>query len=84
MTPMTPPAVVTVDVGSGSCRALVFDAAGDLRGLAQREWLYHPAPGAAGGYDFDTRDGWAQVGACVREAMAKARVAPADVAAVTA
>ncbi|HEU5431671.1 MAG TPA: FGGY family carbohydrate kinase [Thermomicrobiales bacterium] len=82
--PLTPPAVVTVDVGSGSCRALVFDAAGTLRGLAQREWLYHPAPGAPGGYDFDTQDGWAQVGTCVREAMAAARVAPADVAAVTA
>ncbi|HET7095476.1 MAG TPA: FGGY family carbohydrate kinase, partial [Thermomicrobiales bacterium] len=52
--------------------------------MAQREWLYHPAPGTAGGYDFDTRVGWAQVGACVREALAKAQVAPAVVAAVTA
>ncbi|HEU0116857.1 MAG TPA: FGGY family carbohydrate kinase, partial [Thermomicrobiales bacterium] len=84
MTPFAPPAVVAIDVGSGSCRALVFDAAGSLRGLAQREWTYHPAPGAPGGYDFDTADGWAQIGACVREAIAATRLAPADVAAVTA
>jgi autoinducer 2 (AI-2) kinase len=84
MTTFTPPAVVTIDAGSGSCRALVFDAAGSLRGLAQREWTYHPVPDAPGGFDFDTADGWEQVSACVREALATAQVAPADVAAVTA
>ncbi|HUG60217.1 MAG TPA: FGGY family carbohydrate kinase, partial [Methylomirabilota bacterium] len=84
MTALTPPAVLTIDVGSGSCRALVFDAAGSLRGLARREWIYHPASGAPGGFDFDTGDGWARVCACVREALAAARIAPAEVAAVTA
>ncbi|MGH2616149.1 MAG: FGGY family carbohydrate kinase [Thermomicrobiales bacterium] len=84
MTAFTPPAVVTIDAGSGSCRALVFDAAGDLRGLAQREWTYHPVPEAPGGFDFDTVDGWQQVSTCVREALATAQVAPDDVAAVTA
>ena len=49
MSAVTPPCVVTIDVGSGSCRALVFDAAGTLLGLAQREWTYHPVPNAAGG-----------------------------------
>src|SRR4051794_26060417 len=52
-TAFTPPAVLTIDAGSGSCRALVFDAAGSLRGIAQREWTYHPVPGAPGGFDFD-------------------------------
>jgi autoinducer 2 (AI-2) kinase len=84
MTAFTAPAVLTIDAGSGSCRALVFDATGTLLGLAQREWTYHPVPGAPGGFDFDTADGWAQVSACVREALAAASVAPADVAAVTA
>ena len=49
MTAFTPPAVLTIDAGSGSCRALVFDAAGSLRGMAQREWTYRPVPGAPGG-----------------------------------
>jgi autoinducer-2 kinase len=84
MTAFTPPAVVTIDAGSGSCRALVFDAAGALLGLAQREWTYHSVPGAPGGFDFDTADGWTRVAACVREALATAGVAAANVAAVTA
>ena len=84
MSTYTPPVVVTVDAGSGSCRALVFDAAGHLLGLAQREWIYHPVPDAPGGFDFDTAGGWTQVSDCVREALATAQVAPDQVAAVTA
>ena len=82
--PLAPPAVLTVDVGSGSCRALVFDAVGTLHGIAQREWTYHPVPEAPGGFDFDTADGWAQVAASVREALAAAAVPPEAIAAVAA
>lgn len=84
MTAFVPPAVLTVDAGSGSCRVLVFDATGALYGLAQREWTYHPVPDAPGGFDFDTDDGWKQVSACVREVLSTVRIAPAEVAAVTA
>lgn len=84
MTAFTAPAVVTIDVGSGSCRALVFDAAGRLLGLGQREWVYHPVPNAPGGFDFDTGDGWAQVCASIHEALAAPGITPDDVAAVTA
>jgi autoinducer 2 (AI-2) kinase len=84
MTAFTAPAVVTVDAGSGSCRALVFDSTSRLLGLSQREWTYHPVPGAPGGFDFDTAAGWTQVSACVAEALATAEVNPSEVAAVTA
>lgn len=84
MTAFTPPAVLTIDAGSGSCRALVFDATGALHGLAQREWSYHAVANAPGGFDFDTQHGWEQVAACVREAIAAAGIAPDQVAAVTA
>ncbi|MFT4038984.1 MAG: FGGY family carbohydrate kinase [Thermomicrobiales bacterium] len=84
MTAYALPVVLTIDVGSGSCRALLFDAGGALLGLAQREWTYLPVPDAPGGFDFDTADGWAQVTACIREALARTGVDPADVAAVSA
>ncbi len=84
MTAFTPPAVVTIDAGSGSCRALVFDATGELLGLAQREWNYRPVADAPGGFDFDPNDGWDQVSQCVREALHTARVSADEVAAVTA
>ena len=78
------PLVLTVDAGSGSCRALVFDATGALLGLAQEEWTYHPVAGWPGGFDFDTADGWRRVSGCIRAAIAGAGVAAAAIAAVTA
>ncbi len=79
-----PPAVLTIDAGSGSCRALLFDAEGALLGLAQREWTYHPVPDAPGGFDFDTADGWRQVAACIQEVLARTGISAADIAAVSA
>lgn len=75
---------LAIDAGSGSCRALLFDASGTLLGLAQREWSYHAVAGWPGGFDFDTNAGWDSVQACIREALAKAGVDAADVAAVSA
>jgi autoinducer 2 (AI-2) kinase len=79
-----PPAVLAIDVGSGSCRALLFDGEGTLLGLSQREWTYHPVPDAPGGFDFDTVDGWRQVTACIQEVLAQAHVSAAEIAAVSA
>ncbi|MBA3416161.1 MAG: autoinducer-2 kinase [Chloroflexia bacterium] len=82
--PLVLPLVLTVDAGSGSCRALVFDAAGALLGLAQEEWTYRPVTDAPGGFDFDTEDGWRRVQACVRGAVAAAGIDPVEIAAVAA
>ena len=79
-----PPVVLSIDAGSGSCRALLFDAEGALLGLAQREWTYHPVPDAPGGFDFDTVDGWRQVTACIQEVLARTGVPAAEIAAVSA
>jgi autoinducer 2 (AI-2) kinase len=78
------PVVLAIDIGSGSCRALLFDAEGALLGLAQREWTYLPVPDAPGGFDFDTGDGWRQVTACIQEVLARTHVPPADITAVSA
>jgi autoinducer 2 (AI-2) kinase len=75
---------LTIDAGSGSCRALLFDERGALLGLANREWSYYPVPGWPGGFDFDTESGWESVQACIREAIGKAGVDPSDVVAVAA
>lgn len=81
---LAPPFVLTIDAGSGSCRALLFDTEGALLGLAQREWTYHPVPGAPGGFDFDTSAGWRQVAACIQDVLARTGLAAGDVAAVSA
>ena len=75
---------LTIDAGSGSCRALLFDERGSLLGLANREWSYHPVAGWPGGFDFDTVAGWESVQACIREAIGKAAVDPGEIVAVAA
>lgn len=76
------PAVLTVDAGSGSCRALVFDAQGKLLGLAQREWTYEPSE-YPGGMDFDGAKGWEYVKEVVRGAIDKAGIPAEDIKAVS-
>jgi autoinducer 2 (AI-2) kinase len=84
MTESRRPLALTIDAGSGSCRALLFDASGELLGLSQREWSYHPVPGAPGGFDFDTDAGWESVQACIQEVIARTGVDAGDIVAVAA
>src|SRR5215217_2513973 len=74
------PLALAIDVGSGSCRALVFDASGSLVGLSQREWNYHPVDGWPGGFDFDTNAGWENVQACIREVTGRTGINAAHIA----
>lgn len=81
--------VVTVDAGSGSCRALAWDIGGRMLGLSQQEWDYEPS-GHPGGMDFNTETGWRRVAECIKAALAQAGpdhgqlIRPEDVKAVTA
>lgn len=77
------PIVVTVDAGSGSCRALVWDADGRMLGLSQQEWNYK-ASEYPGGMDFDTQDGWRRATECIKGALSQAGARPEDVKAITA
>jgi autoinducer 2 (AI-2) kinase len=61
--------VLSLDLGTGSARAVVFDGAGIQVAVAQREW-HHPAvDGAPGGRSFDTSANWALICACIREVI---------------
>lgn len=81
---MSREAVVAVDAGTGSCRAVVFDAGGRRIGLAQEEWTHLPEPGVPGSQVFDTRTNWGLAVACVRRAVDAAGVGSDGVAAITA
>lgn len=75
--------LLALDLGTGSCRAVLFDALGTQVAMGQREWSHAAVPGVPGSQDFDTTRGWQLVAACIREAIASAGIAPTDVAAVT-
>ena len=72
--------VLAIDQGTTSSRAMLFDAALAVRGLAQQEFAQHyPAPGWV---EHDPEDLWNTVVACVRQVLTEAGVAAADVAAI--
>lgn len=71
---------IGVDVGTASVRAGVFDGSGTLHGVAKRDITLH---GAAGGIvEQSSRQIWEGVCASVKEALAKAAVAPQEIAGI--
>jgi autoinducer-2 kinase len=74
---------LAIDLGTGSCRAVLFDEAGTQVAIGQREWSHAEVPGVPGSQVFDTTRNWALIGECIREALAGAAIRPTDVAAVS-
>lgn len=72
--------VCAVDVGTGSARAGIFDAAGRLLGRAEHPILMHRPK--ADHAEHDSEDIWVAVCHAVRGALAKAAVPPESVAGI--
>jgi autoinducer-2 kinase len=76
--------LLAIDAGTGSCRALLFTAAGEQVAVSLREWTHRETPGAPGGLDFDVESNWRAIAACIRDALCLAGATGDDVAAVAA
>lgn len=68
---MTTQAVLAIDVGTGSARALAFDERGALLAQAAREWSHAAVPGHPGGRVFDTAGGWQDVATVINQVIAQ-------------
>ena len=75
--------LLAIDLGTGSCRAVLFDEAGAQVAIGQREWSHAGLPDAPGSQVFDTARNWALICECIREALDQAAIGPSDVAAVS-
>ncbi|MFN3761900.1 MAG: FGGY family carbohydrate kinase [Anaerolineae bacterium] len=73
-----------LDAGSGSVRALLVDVESGRTTVAVRRWEHPPAAEGGWAYDLDTDRNWALLAEAVREALARAGAAPADVAGIAA
>src|SRR5579862_6322836 len=72
--------VLALDQGTTSSRAIVFDRVGSIRASAQQEFAQHyPQPGWV---EHDPGEIWATQAGVMAEALAKAGITGADVAAV--
>ena len=74
---------LAIDLGTGSCRAIVFDEDGTQVAVGQREWRHEALPGYPGSQVFDTANGWRLICECIREALNKAAIAPSEISAVS-
>jgi glycerol kinase len=74
------PHILALDQGTTSSRAIVFDEAGAIRSVAQREFRQiFPRPGWV---EHDPREIWESQLATAREALAQAGLSASDVAAL--
>jgi autoinducer 2 (AI-2) kinase len=76
--------LLALDLGTGSCRAVIFDADGGQVAVGQREWSHAALPDVPGSQSFDTAGNWQLIGACTREALAAAGLEAGEIAAVSA
>jgi glycerol kinase len=74
------PYILALDEGTTSARAIVFDAAGGIRAVAQREFTQHfPQPGWV---EHDAEEIWSRQLMVAQEAIQQAKVRPGDIAAI--
>jgi glycerol kinase len=72
--------ILALDQGTSSSRSIVFDEAGRIVSMAQRELTQHfPAPGLV---EHDAEEIWATQLATAQEAVAKAGLTAADIRAI--
>jgi glycerol kinase len=72
--------VLAIDQGTTSSRAIIFDHAGGIKSVAQREFKqYYPKPGWV---EHDANEIWSTQAGVVAEATAKAGLSGADLAAI--
>jgi glycerol kinase len=77
---MTARFIAAIDQGTTSSRCMIFDAAGAVAASARKEHRQiFPRPGWV---EHDAVEVWANVEACVAEAMARLEIDPSDLAAV--
>ena len=76
--------LMTIDAGTGSVRAVIFDEAGRQISVGQEEWVHLPEAGVSDSMNFDFRKNWQITSACIQEAIAKAGIESKEILAVTA
>jgi autoinducer 2 (AI-2) kinase len=81
---VTDAGLLAVDVGTGSCRAVLFDAHGRQRAIGQREYTHAEQPEYPGSRTFDTRAIWVLACECIREAVRACSIDAGDIVGISA
>ncbi|PHR57493.1 MAG: autoinducer-2 kinase [Arcobacter sp.] len=75
---------LTVDAGTGSGRAIIFNTRGEQVSISQQEWSHLSEEGVPNSMSFDTSTNWEIISKCIKEAISKANIKADEIKAVTA
>lgn len=75
---------LTVDAGTGSGRAIIFDTLGKQISISQQEWSHLSEEGVPNSMGFDTKTNWKIISKCIQEAIINAPIRADEIKAVTA
>jgi autoinducer 2 (AI-2) kinase len=75
--------LLALDLGTGSCRAVIFDEGGNQLAIGQREWRHPELPGYPGSQVFETATNWHLIVECIREAIAGSGAPASAIAALS-
>lgn len=75
---------MAIDAGTGSVRAVIFDASGNELGAESKDWTHRPVDGVPGSMDFDTENGFAAVLEVAEGALRKSGIDRSKLAAISA
>ncbi len=76
--------LMTIDVGTGSGRALIFDGDANVIAAAGREWTLPSIPEFPGSAVFETDRVWSLIRECIAEALERSGLTADRIAAVSA
>ncbi|WP_345976470.1 autoinducer-2 kinase [Sulfurimonas sp. HSL3-7] len=75
---------LTIDAGTGSGRAVIFDTLGNQVGIGQQEWTHLSEEGVANSMGFDYQTNWTILSSCIQKAIDTAGIKAEAIKAVTA
>jgi len=76
--------LMTVDAGTGSVRAVIFDEEGRQISIGQHEWEHLVEDGVPNSMSFDFDHNWRIASKCIQEAISRAHIEPQEIVAVSA
>jgi autoinducer 2 (AI-2) kinase len=74
---------MSIDAGTGSVRAVIFDESGKEKGVYQIEWEHTEEEGVANSMNFDYEKNWKLVLECIEKALIDANLKKDDISAIT-
>ena len=78
------PKLMTIDAGTGSVRAVIFDELGNQLGVGQEEWYHLYEESVQDSMSFDFKTNWGLVCRCIKKAILDAKIEANNIKAITA